>query len=229
MSDKKKKEALIKKAKQVLVVGACILFVVLMILSGMSSHWLTIFTVIKPGDTVVVDYTLYDATGNVFLTSSQQTYTQETAKNKIVIYSKQLSMVADQNLSKFLYPVPIYTNDGGWTTKQFALFSTEYNAMSKALVGMKTGDKKHIQIPDSSIAQSWSAESLMNSGVNMTDLRIGDLLPMGVSDKPEEMATNSTTTYTRIGEITNMTDDGIIVDSGYPSVDVSIVSINENS
>jgi FKBP-type peptidyl-prolyl cis-trans isomerase 2 len=229
MSDKKKKEALIKKAKQVLVVGACVLFVVLMILSGMSSHWLTIFTVIKPGDTVVVDYTLYDATGNVFLTSSQQTYTQETAKNKIVIYSKQLSMVADQNLSKFLYPVSIYTNDGGWTTKQFALFSTEFNAMSKALVGMKTGDKKHVQIPDSSIAQSWSAESLKNSGVNMTDLRVGDLLPMGVSDKPEEMATNSTTTYTRIGEITNMTDDGIIVDSGYPSVDISIVSINANS
>ena len=50
MGDKKQKEAMIKKVKQVLVVGACVLFVILMILSGMSSHWLTIFTVVKPGD-----------------------------------------------------------------------------------------------------------------------------------------------------------------------------------
>ena len=53
MGDKKQKEAMIKKVKQVLVVGACVLFVVLMVLSGMGSNWLTMFTVIKPGDTVV--------------------------------------------------------------------------------------------------------------------------------------------------------------------------------
>ena len=73
MGDKKQKEAMIKKVKQVLVVGACVLFVVLMILSGMGSHWLTMFTVVKPGDTVVVDYTFYDATGTPILTSNQQT------------------------------------------------------------------------------------------------------------------------------------------------------------
>ena len=76
MSDKKQKEARIKKVKQVLVVGACVLFVVLMILSGMGSHWLTMFTVVKPGDTVVVDYTFYDATGTPILTSNQHNGSQ---------------------------------------------------------------------------------------------------------------------------------------------------------
>ena len=88
MGDKKQKEAMIKKVKQVLVVGACVLFVVLMILSGMRSHWLTIFTVIKPGDTVVVDYTMYDINGNPVLTSSQQTYTKAAAKGRNIIYLK---------------------------------------------------------------------------------------------------------------------------------------------
>jgi hypothetical protein len=228
MGDKKQKEAMIKKVKQVLVVGACVLFVILMILSGMGSHWLTMFTVTKPGDTVVVDYTLYDINGNPLLTSNQQTYTQETAKGKDLIYSKQLSMIAGQNQTKPVYPVSIYTSASGWTT-QFALFSTEYNAMNQALIGMKTGDLKRIQIPNSSMTQEWSAEQLTRNGVNMTDLRVGDILSMGVSDNPEGMATNSTTTYTRIGEITTKADNGVAVDFGYPAVDISIVSINANS
>ena len=62
MGDKKQKEERMKTVKQVLIVGACILFVVLMILSGMGSSWLTMFTVTKPGDIVIVDYTFYDAT-----------------------------------------------------------------------------------------------------------------------------------------------------------------------
>ena len=49
MVDKKQKELVVKRTKQVLVVGACVLFVVLMILSGMGSHWITMFTVVKPG------------------------------------------------------------------------------------------------------------------------------------------------------------------------------------
>ena len=53
MGDKKQKEATMKRVNQVLVIGACVLFVVLMILSGMGSGWLTMFTVVKPGDSVV--------------------------------------------------------------------------------------------------------------------------------------------------------------------------------
>ena len=67
MSDKKQKEAMVKRVKQVIVVGACILFVALMILSGMGSGWLTMFTTVKPGDSVVVDYTLNDIYGNPVL------------------------------------------------------------------------------------------------------------------------------------------------------------------
>ena len=99
MGDKKQKEARIKKVKQVLVVGACVLFVILMILSGTSSHWLSIFTVVKPGDTVVVDYTFYDMSGNPFLTSNQVTYTQISSKGNNILYGKPLSMTAGQTLS----------------------------------------------------------------------------------------------------------------------------------
>jgi FKBP-type peptidyl-prolyl cis-trans isomerase 2 len=228
MGDKKQKEAMIKKVKQVIVVGACVLFVILMILSGMSSHWLTVFTVIKPGDNVVVDYTMYDINGNPVLTSNQQTYTQLAAKGGDILYSKQLSMITGQNLTKAIYPVTIYTSSTGGT-REYALFSLEYNAMNQALTGMRTGDQKRIQIANSSLAQEWSAAQLTTNGVEIGNLKVGDILAMAVSDNPEGMAANTSSTYTRLGQVTSKTNETVTVDFGYPAVDISIVSINAKS
>ena len=225
MGDKKQKEAMMKKDKQVLVVGACILFVVLMILSGMGSGWLTMFTVVKPGDSVVVDYTLYDLNGNPILTSSQTVYTRAAEKGNSILFSKQLAMVTGQNLGKSIYPVSIYTGTGGWS-KEYALFSVEYDAINQALVGMKTGEQKRIQLPNTSMAQEWSAEQLTRNGVNITDLSLGDGLAMSVSDNPEGMISNTSVVYTRIGQVISRTNESVTVDFGYPSADISIVSIN---
>lgn len=228
MGDKKQKEAMMKKVKQVLVVGACVLFVVLMVLSGMGSGWLKMFTVVKPGDTVIVDYTFYDANGNPLLTTSQQKYTQLASKGQNIVFGRQLSVTAGQNLTKALYPVQIYTNEGGWT-QEFALFGTEYNAVSATLVGMRTGEQKRIQPPNSSIVQQWPREQIEQK-ISMDSLNVGDILTMGVSDNPEEMMTNtSATVYTRIGVITEKNAEGILVDSGYPSVDISVTAINPTS
>jgi hypothetical protein len=225
MGDKKQKEAAMKKVKQVLVVGACVLFVVLMILSGMGSSWLTMFTVIKPGDNVVIDFTMYDANGNPVLTSSQQTYTKAAEKGRNVIISRQLSIIPGQNLTSTIYPIMIYSNTEGWT-KDYALFSTEYDAINRQLAGMKTGDQKRIQIPNSSIAQEWSAAQLYNNSVDINNLKVGDFFALGVSDDPEAMVKNTSITYTRVGQISNKTNESVIVELGYPTADISIVSIN---
>jgi len=228
MGDKKQKEARIKKVKQVLVVGACVLFVILMILSGTSSHWLSIFTVVKPGDTVVVDYTFYDMSGNSFLTSNQVTYTQISSKGNNILYGKPLSMTAGQNLTKSLLPVQIYTSDSGWS-HSFAIFGPEYDAIGGTLLGMKTGDQKRIQLPNASMSQFWSNDTLERNNLSLDTLNIGDSLAMAVSDNPEGMASNTSESYTRFGTITQKADDGIIIDFGYPYVDISITAINPTS
>ncbi len=229
MGDKKQKEIMIKKAKQGLVIGACILFVVLMILSGMGSSWLTMFTVIKPGDSVVVDYTLYDLNGNPVLTSNQQTYTRAVTDGRNILVAKQLSFIPGQNLSSSIYPVSIYTMEKGWT-QDYALFSLEYEAINQALVGMKTGDQKRIRIPNLSMTQQWSATQLGGNGVNFTQVKIGDVLAMGVSDNPDAADSNSSSIrYSRYGQVINKNDEGVVVDFGYPTADISIVSINANT
>ena len=75
-----KKQAV--KSKKVwikaLAIIAGVLFVVLMVVSAMGSSWISSLATIKPGDVVVLDYTLRDAQGTPILTSNQQCYTQLT-------------------------------------------------------------------------------------------------------------------------------------------------------
>jgi hypothetical protein len=227
MGEKKKKDASTKLWKKVLIVGACVLFVVLMIVSGMGSGWLSIFTVVKPGDTVVIDYTLFNAGGNPILTTDQQSYIKTAPTSRGLMLSKQISITANQSLTRALYPVQIYTTDSGWA-KQFAIFSPEYNAISAGIVGMKLNEQKRISIPSAdSMTQTWSTDQLMLNKVNISDINIGDVLAMGVSDNPEaEVSNTSAITYVRTGEITQKTQSGVIVDFGYPYADIRVVSIN---
>ena len=228
MGVKKKKEESTKLVSKILIVCVCLLFVGLMILSGMGTSWLNIFTVVKPGDTVVIDYTLYNAGGNPILTTDQQLYVKTASTSGGLVLSKQIAITANQTLSRSLYPVQIYTSGSGWS-QQFAIFSPEYDAISNGIVGMKMNEQKRISIPSgNSMTQEWTTDQLMLNKVNISDISIGDVLAMGVSDNPEAEVSNiSAITYIRTGEITQKTQSGVVVDFGYPVAEVRVVSINK--
>jgi hypothetical protein len=228
MGEKKKKEETMKLAKKVLIVGACVLFVVLMIISGMGSSWLVMFTAVRPGDSVVIDYTLFDAAGKPIVTSEKATYDQAVAQNREIFGSKQISLISNQTMEKPIYAVPVYPSNGE-KTQQLAIFSSEYNALSSGIIGMKVNEEKRIAISSNmSMTYDWSAERLALSKINLSDIRVGDSFFMGVSDNPEGAA-NSTTanTYLRIGEVANKSPEGIVVDFSYPVIDVRVASINK--
>jgi hypothetical protein len=228
MGEKKKKEKSTKLVKKVLIVGACVLFVVLMIISGMGTGWLTMFTSVKPGDTVVIDYTFFDVTGNPVLTTDQTLYSQTPASGKGPVLSRQISITSNQTMVGSLYPVQIYIPSSGWS-RQYAIFTPEFNAISLGVIGMKTNEHKRITIPFSdSLTQNWSTDVLLNNKVNISEINVGDYLSMGVSDKPEAEVSNvSSISYIRIGEVSQKSPSGVEVDFGYPVVDVKVVSINK--
>lgn len=228
MGEKKKKESTMKMVNKVLIVSACVLFVVLMIISGMGSSWLTMFSVIKPGDTVVIDYTLYDAAGNPVITSEQTTYSQAVTQGRDIFATKQLTIISNQTMEKRIYAVQGYASTGS-NIQQLAIFSPEYNAISSGIIGMKINEQKRIVFPsDVSMTNELSVEQLALSKLNLTDISVGDIFFMGVSDYSEEN-TNITTpkTYLRVGEVSAKSTDGVVVDLSYPNVDVRVVSINK--
>jgi biotin transporter BioY len=87
MGVKKKKDETTKLVSKIFIVCVCVLFVGLMILSGMGTVWLTFFTSVKSGDTVELDYTVYDSLGNPLLTSDQQIYNQRINSGYGIIFS----------------------------------------------------------------------------------------------------------------------------------------------
>jgi hypothetical protein len=228
MGTKKKKEETTKLVSKILIVCVCVLFVGLMILSGMGTSWLTIFTSVKAGDTVVIDYTLFDAAGKPIVTTEKSTYDQAVAQGSGVFGSKQITITANQTMEKPIYSIMVYPSNGG-KVQQLALFSSEYNALSSGIIGMRVNEQKRIPISSNiPMTYDWSAERLALNKINLSDITIGDSFFMGVSDNPEGAANNtSANSYLRIGEVANKSPEGVVVDFSFPVIDVRVVTINK--
>jgi hypothetical protein len=228
MGTKKKKEETTKLVSKILIVCVCVLFVGLMILSGMGTSWLTIFSSVKAGDTVVIEYTLFDAAGKPIVTTEKSTYDQAVAQGSGVFGSKQITITANQTMEKPIYSIMVYPSNGG-KVQQLALFSSEYNALSSGIIGMRVNEQKRIPISSNiPMTYDWSAERLALNKINLSDITIGDSFFMGVSDNPEGAANNtSVNSYLRIGEVANKSAEGVVVDFSFPVIDVRVVTINK--
>jgi hypothetical protein len=122
----------------------------------------------------------------------------------------------------------VYPSNGAGV-KQLAVFSSEYNAITSGIIGMKVNDQKRISIASNiSMTQDWSVEQLAQNKINLTEISVGDNFFMGVSDNPEGVVNNTTaTTFLRIGEVAAKSPEGIVVDFSYPSIDIRVLSINQ--
>jgi hypothetical protein len=226
MGEKKQKEAAQKKWKKVLFVVAAIVFVFVMVVSSTGMNWITGLAPIRAGDKVQLDYTIYDPSGNPLITTSENVYTQQYQNGRIVLYTPQLVLTANQTSKQAIYPIKVYigTNGTGW--QEFALYNPEINAISSGVIGMKANEQKHIVFANNDTLNAlFTPEDLAMVNVNASSLNVGDLLSMGVSDTTLDSASNtSAATYMRMGLVTRKSDNGVVVDFGYPSVDITIDS-----
>jgi hypothetical protein len=228
MGTKKQGEKSRKMWTKVIAIIAGVFFVIVMVLSAMGSSWLTSLVSVKPGDVVVLDYTIKDPQGQVLITSNQQQYTTLTKAGDNLLYSKQLTVTANQSYPTAVYPVQIYTMQTGWGDN-YAIFASEYDAISTGILGMKKNDQKTITITTTPMTQFWSADQLMHNNLNITTVNVGDIIPLGVSDNPAAAEPNSTASYyIRLGEITNKSSDGVTFDFSIPTIQVTVVTINGN-
>jgi hypothetical protein len=228
MGEKKKNEAWVKTVSKIFIVLACLLFVGLMILSGMGNQWINMFNSVKSGDTVVLDVTVYDAAGKPIITSDQTVYNQAVAKGQDIFATKQLTVISNKSMDKSIFGVPGSASTGTGV-QQLAIFSSEYNAISSGIVGMKVNEQKRIAIPsDNMMKNDLSVEQLALSKINLTDISIGDSFFMGVSDTTEKITnTTKATTFLRIADVVSKSPDGIVIDLNYPTIEVRVVSINK--
>jgi len=152
-------------------------------------------------------------------------YQKAYNNNRSVLYAKQLSLTANQSLKTAIYPLPVYIAENGGSYQEFALYNPEYNAISSAVVGMRAKDNKKVSLTSElSMSKLFSAETLKNGNVNISSLQVGDILAMGVSESSNASASNTSTSYIRLAEVTRISDEGAVIDFGYPYVDITVSS-----
>ena len=82
-------------------------------------------------------------------------------------------------MEKPIYTIPVYPSNGG-KVQQLALFSSEYDAVSSGIIGMRVNEQKRISIsPNMPMTYDWSAERLALNKINLSDIRAGDSLLYG--------------------------------------------------
>lgn len=226
MGEKKKKEESVKIWYKVLAVLACIFVAVLMIVSSLGTSWISAFRATQPGDAVTVQLTVIGPSGTPLVTSDEELYQKKMAANQGLFYTKDLVITANQSAPDSLIPIPVYSTGNGWSDT-FALFSTEYNAVSQALVGMKMNEQKTVTLPSAEeMTETWSAAQLATEGVNLTNIHVGDQLSIAVSGNAALEKNATPTSYSiRIGEVTAKSADGITIKFGYPTISIKVLEI----
>ena len=231
MGEKKRKETSTKNWKKIFVgifvAFICVVFAVGMIFSGMGTGWISSFATVKPGDVVVLDYTLRDARGSPLLTSNQQLYSQSVTAGNWILGSKQLTVTANQSLTHPLFPVQAVTPDRQ-NTGQYAILASEYDTISSAIVGMKKDEHKKIKLgAGSPITDFLTNDQMEKMKINLSTVSIGEIVVFPITENSNrELPNSSPVEYLRLMQVADKTSDGVTLNYNIPDLEISVVAIN---
>jgi hypothetical protein len=210
--------------KKILVVAVGVTFVVLMILSGMGTSWITGMKSAKPGDTATIDYTIRDSDGNVVITTSQSIFNATLKSGDMAFLTSRMSIGVNSTAAKEIIRVPVYHPQVGQL--QFGLFSPEVDAISQGITGMKKGETKTVLLmSDPSFSRHMTAEEFQGIGGNYTSVRIGDPFLLAFVEQPIMKLDNTTNPdlyISRIAYVTGKDSDGVTVNFGYARAEITL-------
>jgi hypothetical protein len=227
---KKEKKTEIFPWKKVFVIAVGVLFVAMMVLSAMGMSWLQSFRTVMANDSVTIDFTLRDATGQPVLTTDQNLYQTALARGYLVFITSPLTIRAGYigNPPYTGVQAENYYVSRSSDQVKFGVLGQELDELDAAVLGMKTGDIKTIHFMFSDpLTLSMSKQEFTSMGGNFTNAELGDLIPIGISQAPiveglDEFNSTPTNAVLRIATVVNKTADGIEVQHRYPSADITV-------
>jgi hypothetical protein len=228
---KKEKKTEIFPWKKVFVIAVGVLFVAMMVLSAMGMSWLQSFRTVMANDTVTIDFTLRDATGQPILTSDQNLYQTALGRGYYLVFITSPLTIQAGHIGNPPYTGVeadnYYVSRAGEQVK-FGILGQELDELDTAVLGMKTGDTKTIHFTFSDpLTFSMTRQEFTSMGGNFTNAELGDLVPIGISEAPvieglEGYNSTPTNAVLRIATVVNKTEDALEVQHRYPSADVTV-------
>lgn len=214
--------------KKILVVGAGLVLVVFMILSGMGTSWITGMKPAVAGDTAVIDYTIKDSNGHVIITSNQKLFNDTIQQGNIAFLTGRMSVGVNSTAAQDVVKVLAYNPQTGQV--QFGLFSPEVEAISRGLAGMKKGEGKTVDfVTDASYERRMTVQEFEGIGGNISRDQVGDPFLIAFVEHPVVNFDNTTQTdlyISRIATITEKDQDGVNVSFGYANAEIILDQLN---
>lgn len=182
------------------------------------------------GNTATIGYTIRGEDGHPLITTDQKLMESEYQKGNVVLLTGGMeipvgSMVSGENVA--VIPV-VYPKISGFSG--FGLLGFEVDAISAGLVGMHPGETKTVSFSYGSndLAMNLSKEDASGIGLNFTETKVGDLVPLGFTTTPDIPVGNETTNQTpalRFGKVTAMTSDSMVIAHRYGSAEITLNGI----
>jgi len=215
--------------KKVLVIAVGVLFVFMMVLSAMGMSWLQSFRTVTANDTVTLDFTLTDASGQPVLTTDKDIYRTALLNGGIPFLTPPLTVRAGYigNPAYTGVEAENYYLSTPDSQVKFGILGQELDELDAAVLGMKTGEKKTVlfRLPVPPI--DFKDYEFMAMGGNFTTVRVGDPVPLGFSETPmvsglENYNSTPQNAAMRIGRVINKTANSLAVDHEYPRADITV-------
>jgi hypothetical protein len=216
--------------KKVFVIAVGVLFVAMMILSAMGMSWLQSFRTVRANDTVTIDYTLRDASGQPILTTDSALYQAAILQGTLSFLTPPITVHAGITGSPAYTGVEAenyFVRQAGEEVR-FGLLGQELDELNIGVLGMKAGEKKTVRFmfSDPLIIPLKDYEFAAMGG-NFSTAAVGDLVPMGISVNPivtgpDEFQSTPENSVLRIAVIVNKTPDSLEVQHRYPSAEITV-------
>jgi hypothetical protein len=221
---KREKEEKTKFWTKVMLILIAVLFVGMMILSSMGTGWLTTFRTVKPLDTLAMQYTLRDGSGQVILTTDKTVYQTALKNGDPVFYTTTLDILAGKTGNPAIQGVPAYNPYVGEV--QFGLLGLEADEMGAALLGLRAGETKKVTfVFEDPLQVDVSEEEFNIIGGNFSTSVVGDWIPIGFSETPRTdiSGENETppNTVIRMARIVEKTNTSALLGYRYPTAEIS--------
>ena len=231
-----KKEKLRKKSqsgwntKKIFIVVVGVLLAVAMIVSLMPMSMFSTFKTAKAGDVAIVDYTLRDDRDIPVATSNQNMYNAVTQQGGIILVTDYLRVPVNISTDKEIISIPILNE--GYQGAPFGILSTEWNAISSGLVGMRESGSKTVAVEENSaLLLTMDKEKVENIGLNFTQASVGMQLPVVVTVQSYENILSNTTPQDfalRLGYISEKTDDELSLNHAYTRADIRLIRLDRS-
>ncbi|MCU0632349.1 MAG: hypothetical protein MUC66_05155 [Methanolinea sp.] len=224
----KKKPASRWTAKKIGIIIIGVGFAVIMVVSSLGMGWLMHLNPATSGDGAVVGVTLYDGMDRPVLTTSHRTFNTTFDAGDMIWLCGQFAMRVNGTSQNELIPVPVYNYYYG--EAKYALFSPEWDTISRELQGMKQGETRKIYFPAiQGFERDMTAEEFDGIGGNYSTATTGQQIVLAFAENPTiSLEENVTPSYViRTGYVTGKTTEGVRVNYAYPVAEISLIQVTK--